>query len=274
MKIDIFSIEGKKTKSIDLPSFFTQEIREDLISKILEAKKTNQPYSPNPMAGKQHSASGKLVHRRKVWRSGYGRGMSRIPRKIMSGRGSQFNWTGAEVSSTRGGRRAHPPKSISMINTKKINKKELQYAMVSALSATANKDYVLSKYGSLNEINAKEISTLPFVIESKITSLKIKEILSGFKKILGDELFKLALKKKKVRAGKGKLRGRKYKKNAGVLLVVGEKEKLKTKSFDVKNAKNLGIKDLAKGGPGRLTIYTENAINELQKKLGEKNVKN
>ena len=87
------------------------------------------------------------------------------------------------------------------------------------------------------------------------------------KKILGNDLYEIAVKKKSVRAGKGKLRGRKYKKTAGVLLVVGEKENLKTKLIDVVNVKTLGINDLAKGGLGRLVIYTEDSIKFLGEKL-------
>src|SRR3990172_7021684 len=205
-KSGILSIEGKKIKEVELPEFFSYPVREDIISKVLEAKKTMQPYSPSLVAGKQHAASGKIVHRRHVWRSGYGRGMSRIPRKIISRRGSQFNWIGAEVSSTRGGRRAHPPKVISMLNKQKINKKEVKKALMSALSATAD---------------IKQISL-------------------------------------------------KYKSNAGILIVIGKNEKMKAKDFPIRNAENLGISDLAAGGPGRLVIYTEQAIKDLQNKFGEK----
>ena len=124
-QVKILDIEGKEKKKIEIPNFFTQKIRKDIISKILEAKKRKQPYAPSPVAGKQHSASGLIIHRRHVWKSGYGKGISRVPRKVMSKKGSQFNWVGAEVSAMRGGRRAHPPKILSMINTNKINKKEL-----------------------------------------------------------------------------------------------------------------------------------------------------
>ena len=83
------------------------------------------------------------------------------------------------------------------------------------------------------------------------------------KKIIGADLFEVALRKKTIRSGKGKLRGRKYKKNAGLLLVIGEREKLKTKQIEIVNVKKLGINSLAKGGMGRLVIYTENAIKDL-----------
>ncbi len=260
MKTNLLSIDGKKIKEIELPKVFSEKIREDIIAKILEARKTRQPYSPSPVAGKQHAAKGKVVHRRHVWRSGYGRGASRVPRKIFSRRGTQFNWEAAEVPFARGGMRAHPPKILSMINTLKINKKEQKIAFVSALSATADSKKVSQKYSRLKE---KEIKDVPFIVEGKIISLKTKALLESLKKILGKEVFEVAIKKKSVRAGEGKKRGRKYKSNAGMLFVVGENEKLKTGSFDVVSVKKLSVVDLAKGGSGRLTVYTENAIREL-----------
>ena len=264
MKSEILSIEGKKIKEIELPEFFSYPVRADIISKVLEAKKIMQPYSPSLVAGKQHAASGKIVHRRHVWRSGYGRGMSRIPRKIISRRGSQFNWIGAEVSSTRGGRRAHPPKVVSMINTLKINKKEVKKALMSALSATADKKQISLRYRKIEE---KDLKDLPIIVESGLVSLKTKELLESIKKILGEKTFLMTSKKKEVRSGKGKYRGRKYKSNAGILIVTGKNEKMKAKAFPIKNTENLGVSDLAGGGPGRLVIYTENAIRELQEKF-------
>ena len=42
---------------------------------------------------------------------------------------------------------------------------------------------------------------------------------------------------------------------------------MKTRVFDSANANNLGVLDLAKGGLGRLVIYTEEAIRELDDKF-------
>jgi len=220
-----------------------------------------------PLAGQQYSASGKLNHRRNVWKSQYKRGISRVPRKIMTRRGSQFIWIGATAPFTRGGRRAHPPKILSMLSKKNINKKEMNLALVSAISATANEKQLKRKYSTLKN---KEVKNLPFVVEEKFLSLKAKEIMNSLKKILDENLLDIALRKRCVRSGKGKMRGRKYKKNAGVLIVTGNSEKLRGKMFETKNVNSLSVTDLAKGGQGRLTIYTENAISELNKKLNKK----
>ncbi len=261
MKANVLNLEGKKLRDINLPKSFSSDIREDIVAKVLEAKKRQQPYAPSLVGGKQHSASGIIRHRRHVWKTHYGHGISRIPRKIVSRRGNRFNWIGAEISSTVGGRRAHPPKVLSMMNKRQINKKELKIAFNSALSATADKKFVSKKYLTLEKLD----KDVPLIVSS-VEKVKVKELLTKIKKLLGDNLYHIAVKKKSVRAGKGKLRGRKYKSNAGLLIVIGKDEKLKTNAFEVVNVKNLGVTDLARGGLGRLTLYTEQAI----KYLGDK----
>ncbi|MBD3247215.1 50S ribosomal protein L4 [Candidatus Pacearchaeota archaeon] len=262
-KAKLLDVNAKEKKTIELPKGFSRIIREDIVAKVLEALKKEQPYSPAPEAGRQHSASGKLIHRRHVWKSQYGRGMSRIPRKTLSRRGSQFHWEGAEISSTVGGRKPHSPKVEARKGKKtKINKKEFKIAKESALSATANPREIIKRYNSLKNAEEKAINA-PFIVDSKITSLKTKDLIKSIKKILGNELFKLAVRKRQIRSGKGKRRGRKYKSNAGLLIVIGNNEELKTNSFEVVNAKELGVADLARGGLGRITVYTEKAIEDL-----------
>jgi large subunit ribosomal protein L4e len=262
MKAKILDINGNEKSIIEMPKAFEAPVREDIVAKVLETKKRQQPYSPSPVAGKQHAAKGKVRHIRHVWRSGYGRGASRVPRKIFSRKGSQFNWEGAEVPQAKGGMRAHPPKVIQFLKDLKINKKEMKIAFESALSATAHEKYLIKKYLTLEKLDKK----VPFVVSSEILKLNTKDLLKSFKSLLGKELFEIAIRKKAIRSGKGKLRGRKYKTNAGMLLVIGKNEKLKTSLFEIKNVKELGVTDLARGGIGRLTIYTEEAI----KNLGEK----
>jgi len=261
MKAKISDINGKEKGTIELPKYFESDIREDIVAKVIESRKRQQPYSPSPVAGKQHSAKGLIVHARHVWRSGYGRGQSRVPRKIFSRKGSQFNWAAAEVPNARGGMRAHPPKITQFLNELKINKKELKIAFASAVAATASEKYIAKKYSTIEKIDKKA----PFVISSEITKLKTKQILAELKAVLGN-LYDVSIKEKSIRAGRGKLRGRKYKANAGMILVLGNGEKLKTKLFEVKQAKELNVTDLANGGLGRVTVYTEKAIKDLGEK--------
>ena len=262
MKSAVYDLTGKEKEKIDLPKCFSGSIREDIVFKCLEAAKTKQPYGPAKDAGQKASASGKLKHHRGVWKSQYKRGMSRIPRKIMLRRGSQFQFVGATSPNTVGGRRTHPPKPMSMINTLRINKKELKLAMISALSATATPKVIALKYSSLEDKDVKA----PIVLESKVDKIKTKKLLEAIKKIVGDKMFNVAVKKRSIRAGIGTLRGRKYKSTAGMLLVVGKDEKVKTSSFEVKPVSELSVTDLANGGLGRITVYTEKAIKEIGEK--------
>ena len=143
MKIQILDKEGKKVKEIET-KLFEEPIRLDIISKVVEAEKIGQPYSSKFRAGMDRSASGNVTHRRHVWKTDRGRGQSRIPKKTFWRRGTQFSWEGAIVPSTRGGRRAHPPKGS--VNLKKINKKEFRKALLSALSYVADNKELKKKY--------------------------------------------------------------------------------------------------------------------------------
>lgn len=237
MKTEILSIEGKKIKEIELPNVFANKIRPDITQKTFEAEKTIHPYAPDKEAGKKHSASGRIRHIRHKWRSHYGRGISRIPRKTMWRRGTQFYWIGAEVSGTRGGRKAHPPKIEHFLKEKKINKKEYKIALTSAISSTANEELIKNRYKKLSNSRI-EIGKLPIVIESKITELKTGQLNASLKKILGN----LASIK--------------------ILIITGNNEKIKTKFIESKKVDDIELKDLYP--LGRLTVYTENAIKDLE----------
>ena len=263
MKAQVLDIEGKKIKEITT-HLFEEPIREDIISKIVEAEKTKQPYSPKLYAGMNRSASGNVSHKRHSWGSDRGRGMSRFPKKTMWRRGTQFSWIGAIIPSTRGGRRAHPPKGF--LDLKKINKKELIKGILSALTYVSSIEEIKKKYFSLKD---KKIELkFPIIVEDKILKLKTKEFFKSLFMILG-ELYGVAVQKKKIRPGIGKLRGRKYKKNAGLLFVLGKNEDLKIKRIEIVKTKDLTVSNLASGG-ARLTMFSENAIKELDKLGGKK----
>ena len=261
MKATVYDLYGKKKGEIDLPTLFRAKIREDIAQKYFEADKFIQPYSPDIEAGRKHSASGTIRHKRHAWKAHYGRGIARVPRKTMWRRGTQFFWIGAEVSGARGGRRAHGPQGIG--KEKKINKKEIQIAMNSGFAATAKKEYIENRYASIDNLKLE----VPIIIESKLEGKKIKEILNVFKSLFGN-YYNLILKKKKVRAGKGKSRGRKYKSNAGLLFVKGKEEKIKIKGINIRGVNEVRISDLYP--LGRLAVYTEKAIDELREELKSK----
>jgi len=248
-KATLYDTKGKNKSEITLPEIFNSTIRADIVQKYFEADKFPQPHATNPEAGKRQSASGTISHKRHDWKGHYGRGISRIPRKTMWRRGTQFYWVGANIPGTKGGRRAHPPKGIG--KEKSINKKEIQIAMNSALAATINKQQILNRYETL------ETAPEPAVIE------KLPEKTKDFLQTL-NTIFKnipQILKQKTIRPGKGKSRGRKYKSNAGLLILTGEKEKPTTKQIQTIPINEVTIADLYP--LGRLTLFTKQAIEEV-----------
>lgn len=258
MKTQLLSIDGKKVKDIELPSCFSEKVREDIIAKIVEIEREFQPYGLDPRAGRRHSASGILSHMRHKWKTTYGHGIARTPRKIMWRRGDQFYWIGAEVANTRGGRRAHPHK-VDLAG-RKINKKEYALALKSAISSSTSLELLKKKYKTLANLKS---ASLPIIVEDKILGLNAKSFFLAMEKILG-ELYSVAIQKKELRAGKGRHRNRKYKKSAGILFVIGKDEKTNVSGIEVKKAGDLKVSDFAKGDLGRLTMFTEKAVKELE----------
>ena len=259
MKATLYDITGKKKTEIELPSFFSTAIREDLVMKALEAERfeKRQSYAAFAEAGKRHSASGTISHRRHEWKGHYGKGISRLPRKTMWRRGTQFYWIGAEVSNTRGGRRAHPPKGNA--RERKINHKEQVVAFASALAATATPSLITRRYTSLSSLSL----SLPAVIEQ--LPIKTKDMRTVLITMFGSALLPLIFKQREVRAGRGKMRGRTYKKSAALLFVTGNNEMFKQSNIEIKQSGKLQISDLYP--LGRLTLYTEQALKELQTRL-------
>lgn len=263
MKTEVLSIEGKKQGSVELPEQFNEEYRPDLIRRAVLAIQSHkrQPYGSMPEAGKRPTA--KLSRRRRKYRGSYGKGISRVPRKILSRNGSQMNWVGAFAPGTVGGYRAHPPKAWKDWELK-INDKERKKALRSAIAATALKEIVLAR-------GHKSANVVPLVADTKIESLSKT---SEAKKVLEQLGLKGELERcaeKKIRAGKGKNRGRRYKKKKGVLIVVSGKCKLMESAknlpgVDIVNVSSLNAELLAPGYlPGRITVWSERAIERLAK---------
>ena len=262
-ELKIVSQAKEEVGKINLPQQFDEEVRPDLVKRAVEAMQSHnrQPYGADPKAGKK--ASAELSRRRRKYRGSYGIGISRVPRKILSRRGTRMNWVGAVAPGTVGGRRAHPPKA-EKIWDKKINKKERRKAVRSALAATMLKELVEKRGHAVPE-------DYPFVIEDKIESLnKTKQVKDLLEKLgLKEELKRTT--QKTIRAGKGKTRGRKYKRKKGILFVVGkgrglEKSAKNLPGVDVVPIHKINVELLAPGAHlGRLTLFTQSAMKKLEK---------
>jgi large subunit ribosomal protein L4e len=262
MKLKIVDQTKKEIGEKELPNQFKEPIRKDIIKRSVLAIQSHdrQPYGASKRAGMR--ASAELSRRRNNYRGSYGHGISRVPRKIMSSSGTRFNWVGAVAPGTVGGRRAHPPKA-SKIWDQKVNIKENRKAIRSAMAATLSKETVKERGHEAPE-------NYPFIITSDIEKIsKTKEVKQMLESIgLKNELQRLT---KKVRAGKGKTRGRKYKITKGPLIVVSSDCKLKKSAcnisgIDIIEAKKLNAQLLAPGAhPGRLTLWTDKAIDIITK---------
>jgi len=249
-KVNLYSIGGKTKKKIELPKIFFEDVRTDLIRRAVFASqaKRRQPYGPNPESGMRHAVS--------TW--GKGRGVARVQR-FSQGR------TAAESPNVVGGRRAHPPRPERNWSLK-INNKEKRKAKVSAISATKD-PRLIAKRGH----KFKKSFTMPLVVEDSIEKIvSVKEAIETLEKLGVKDDIERAKSGIHIRAGKGKMRGRKYKKPKSLLVVVNDYENVK-KGFgnipgvDVATPTHLNVELLAPGGmPGRLTLFSEGALKQME----------
>ena len=249
MEVNIIDLSGKSTKKIN-SGLFDEPLRPDLIKKAVLASQANrqQPYGPHMYAGMRTSAEG--------W--GPGRGVSRVARLKNGSRA-------ARIPQAVKGREAHPPKPEAD-RTEKINDKERKKAIRSAVAATGNIELVKKR-------GHKFSASLPVVVSDELCALtrtkEVKSFLEAAK--LWDDI--LRAKETRVRAGKGKLRGRRYKQPKSILIVTAEdkgvfKAARNLAGVDVVNYDQLNAELLAPGThAGRLTIYTESAISKLEEKM-------
>jgi large subunit ribosomal protein L4e len=162
------------------------------------------------------------------------------------------------------GRVAHPPK-VEKVWVQKINRKERRKAIRSAIAATALKEWVAGRGHRI-----KGVKELPIVVEDEIQRInKTKKLIEFLKRIgLEEELERV--KKKKVRAGKGKRRGRKYRRKVGPLIVVSKDEGIGKAAANIPGVEVCQVEDvctecLAPGTqPARLVIWSASAFEKLK----------
>lgn len=249
--------------SKELPIQFSEQIRGDLIQRAVLAVQASkrQPYGTDPRAG--FRAVTNLSRRRRDYKGSYGHGISRVPRKILSRNGTQMNWVGAWMPGSVKGRVAHPPKA-EKIWLQKINEKENRKAIRAAIAATI----VVPLIKMRGHFIPKDF---PFILDNKIENLgKTKDVVKSLQRLgFKEELERASVRK--IRSGKGKNRGRKYRKRIGPLFVVANNCQLMNSARNIPGVQvclvqNLNAEILAPGThPGRLTLWTEGAIDALAK---------
>lgn len=252
----IFNLEGKPTGKTSLPSVFETPLRPDVIKRAVLSIQSHrrQPQGRDLMAGKRTSAESR----------GTGMALARVPREKGGGGKAAF------APGTVGGRQAHPPKSETRI-VKDIPKKEKHLALLSAIAATGQREIVVLRGHEL-----EHTPEFPLIIVDSIEELKkakeVEEVLSHLG-LLADII--RVRDSRKVRAGKGKYRGRKMKQAVGPLIVVSQNKGIAEAAsnipgVDVITVSNLNPEILAPGThPGRLTLWTTGAIDQLDKLYGK-----
>jgi len=261
MKLAIKDLKAAEKGSVELPAQFGEAFRPDLIKRAVQSIQSLNltPYGAHARAGMRQS--GELSRRRKNYRGSYGHGISRVPRKILTRRGTRFFWVGAVAPGTVGGRRAHAPKA-QKLTEKDINTKERKKAIRCALSASMMKEVVVARGHRIPD-------SYPFILSNDLEQIsKVKELIAALNALgFGDELDRTNTKT--IRAGKGTMRGRKYKKKTGPVLVVSKTCPLnKVTSLpgvDVIRVDELNTSILAPGtDPGRAVLFSEDAIKVMK----------
>lgn len=259
VSVQVFDLDGNPRTSIDLPPVFEAPFRPDVIQKavLFQQSHRRQPQGRDPMAGKRTSAES----------MGTGHHLARLPRV----KGSRFPKAqqGAFAPSAVGGRATHPPRAEKRIY-KRLNEKERILAIRSAIAVTSNKDSVIAR-GHV----ADKVPQFPLVVVDDLEALKeTKEAKDAFERLGLMEDVERVRRSKKIRAGRGTMRGRRTRHGVGPLIVVGEdrgigKAASNLLGVDVVPVEGLNVELLAPGThPGRLTVWTNSAMERVGKLYG------
>ncbi|KAJ5191601.1 60S ribosomal protein L4-A [Penicillium cinerascens] len=263
--VSIATAEGKPSgASHPLPSVFAAPIRSDIVQQVHAgmAKNKRQPYAVSEKAGEQTSAES--------W--GTGRAVARIPR--VSGGGTHRAGQAAFGNMCRSGRMFAPTKVWRKWH-QKINLNQKRFATASALAASSVPALLFARGHRV-----AKVPEVPLVIESKAfgtTFTKTKAAIALLQAVgAGEDLVKVQ-KSKKMRAGKGKLRNRRYRQRRGPLVVYNPETDGKelVKAFrnvpgvETSSVFSLNLLQLAPGGHlGRFVVWTSSAFEALDQVYG------
>lgn len=254
-RVSVYGVDGTKAdNNLALPAVFRAPIRPDIVNFVHSemAKNKRQPYAVSEKAGHQTSAES--------W--GTGRAVARIPR--VRGGGTHRSGQGAFGNMCRGGRMFAPTKTWRRWH-RRINQNQRRYAMVSAIAATSIPSLLMAKGHRV-----EQIQECPLVIADSVESVtKTKEAVTCLRKLNAWNDIKRVYATKRIRAGVGKHRNRRYVAKKGPL-VIYQKDNGLVKGFrnipgvDLLPVDKLNLLRLAPGGHvGRFVIWTESAFKSL-----------
>ena len=258
----VFAAEGDElaaSGSQPLPAVFMAPVRPDVVHFVhsMMALNKRQAHCVSKYAGKTPSATS--------W--GTGRAVSRIPR--VSGGGTHRSGQGAFGNMCRGGRMFAPTKTWRKWH-RKINVTQKRYAVASAVAASGVPALVMARG---HRIDATPEG--PLVVGSAVEQItKTSAAVALLKKLGAYADVEKTLASKTMRAGKGKMRGRRFVQRKGPLIVYKTDGGL-TRAFrnipgvELANVSALNLLQLAPGGHvGRFCIWTESAFSSLDSIFG------
>ncbi|RNF13125.1 putative ribosomal protein L1a [Trypanosoma conorhini] len=250
--------EDKVVGSCPLPAVFTAPIRHDIVQFVHTnmAKNSRQAYAVNRLSGMKHSAES--------W--GTGRAVARIPR--IHGGGTSTSGAGAFGNMCRGGRMFAPTKIFRRWH-RKINLHQKRFAVVSALAASSLPSLVMSRGHKI-----ENVAEVPLVVEDSVQGYeKTKEAVAFLKAVGASDDVNRVNDSREIRAGRGKMRNRRYVARRGPMLVMPDNKG--TRAFrnifglDLANVNALNLLHLAPGGHvGRFIIWTKGAFEKLDSIFG------
>lgn len=260
--VSVFSAEDASdiVASVPLPAVFQAPIRPDIVQFVHTQMNKNkrQAYSVDAdRAGMQTAAES--------W--GTGRAVSRIPR--VPGGGTHRAGQAAFGNMCRGGRMFNPTRIWRKWH-RKINKNQRRYAVASAIAASGVPALVMARGHRVNEV-----PELPLVVSNDVEALqKTAQALKVLNRLGLEQDVNRCKDSKKIRAGKGKMRNRRYVHRTGPLVVFSEKNSV-DKAFrnlvgvQTCSVDALNLLQLAPGGHlGRMVMWTQSAFEKLDALFG------
>jgi large subunit ribosomal protein L4e len=259
-----FDSPAQVVTTVPLPGVFTAPIRADVVNFVHTqmSKNARQAYGVNDLAGMQPAAQS--------W--GTGRAVSRIPR--VPGGGTHRAGQGAFGNMCRAGRMFAPTR-VWRRWARKINQNQRRFALVSALAASALPSLVMARGHQIDSV-----PEVPLVLGGGVEGVqKTSQALKVLDRFGATPDVERCKNTKKIRAGSGKYRNRRYTVRKGPL-VIYEKASGLEKAFrnipgvDLAQVDRLNLLQLAPGGHlGRFIVWTQGAIQKLDAIYGTKEKK-
>jgi len=261
--VSVYNYENpsEKAGTLPMPEVLTSPLRPDLVREVHKnmSKNTRQAYAVKQKAGYDTAAES--------W--GTGRAVARIPRA--PGGGTHRAGQACFGNQARGGG-MYNPTTVWRRWHRRVNVTQKRHAVAVALAASSLPPLVMARGHRIGEV-----AELPLVVSDGLESVtKTKEAVDALQKLGCTADLQKVLDSKKIRAGKGKARNRRYRMRCGPLVIYNEDNGItramrNIPGVETTSVDNLNLLRLAPGGHfGRFLIFTEGAFKKLTEIYGTK----